>query len=36
VATSAIRLDPRRVDQDSDADLFIAATMPGVQARLFH
>jgi hypothetical protein len=36
LAESTTRLDPRRVHRDSDADLFIAATMPGVQARLFH
>lgn len=36
LAESTTRLDPRRLHHDSDADLFIAATVPDVQARLFH
>lgn len=33
---SATRLDPRRLMADTAADLFIAATVPGVRALLFH
>lgn len=33
---SATRADPRRLHADSDADLFIAAMLPGVQTRLFY
>ena len=33
---SATRLDPRRLRADSAADLFLAATVPGVRTRLFH
>jgi protein-L-isoaspartate O-methyltransferase len=35
-AESMTRLDPRRLYKDSDADLFIAACVPGVQERLFY
>jgi len=33
---STTRLDPRRVHTDTNVDLFIAASMPGVQERLFY
>ena len=36
LAVSSTRTDPRRLHQDSDADLFIAASVPGVQTRLFY
>ena len=36
LAESVTRLDPRRLHEDSAADLFIAAAVPGVRAHLFH
>lgn len=36
LAESVTRLDPRRLAQDSAADLFVAARVPGVESRVFH
>jgi protein-L-isoaspartate O-methyltransferase len=33
---SATRLDPRRLHADTAADLFLAATVPGVRTHVFH